>query len=448
MTKPGEHEQEQEHGPEHEHGQAPLRATLVAEADRIQIPPLPAGAIRRHGAARRARRRTLQTVAGSMAVLAIVSAAITIGPGWSSTPITSTNPPSPTSSSSRCKGTSTRLSWPTADGPAFPFNNMINSANTVAGLGFQSLETPTNPTASNQSTLFQYATPSGGNWLVNDTAASYPNTTAANSAYQQLIAADTCSQTTTSNPGGTETTTLLQSPRENAYTESLFMQYQSYVIDVDVEIVGAPRTPNEGRPTAAWLTTFADAQGAKLTHGQVPTIELPAGGWNPGSAPGYLEAQDLGTGWTAPNGMSGAAYGSALEIDDNCVGAGFTPLTLAKPSMDLLYWGSTPSGTQGDLTEGIYHLPAGTGPSGMSKIRAAIQAGCDDRKGTYIIPGAAQGIGNESFAYALSASPGVMIRIGDTIIYLTAPYEQSYTTADITWLTEVAQKAATRYNES
>lgn len=439
---PGDHEQDQERG------QAPLRATLVAEADRLQIPPLPARTIRRDGAARRARRRTLQTVTGSMAVLAIVSAAITVGPGWSSAPTTSGNPPFPFPRPSSGDCNSLRLSWPPADGPAFPFDNMINSANTVAGLGFQSLEAPTDPSAGNQSTLFQYATPSGGNWLVNDTAASYSNTTAAEHAYQDLIAADTCSQTTASNPGGTQAITLLQTPKENAYTESLFMQYQSYVIDVDVEIVGAPRTANEGLPTAAWLITFADAQGAKLTHGNVPTIQLPAGGWNPGSAPGYLEAQDLGTGWTAPNGMSGAAYGTTLEIDDNCVGAGFTPLTLAKPSMDLLYWGSTPSGTQGNLTEGIYQLPAGTGPSGMSKIRTAIQNGCDDRKGTYIIPGSAQGIGDESFAFSLAASPGVMIRIGDTIIYLTAPYEQSYTNADITWLAEVAHKAATRYNES
>ena len=81
----------------------PLRTRLLAEADQIQIPPLPARAIRQRGAAHRARRRSLQTVAGSMAVLVVATVAITVGPGWPGGAVGNQADPGDTSVSASCR---------------------------------------------------------------------------------------------------------------------------------------------------------------------------------------------------------------------------------------------------------------------------------------------------------------------------------------------------------
>ena len=68
----------------------------------------------------------------------------------------------------------------------------------------------------------------------------------------------------------------------------------------------------------------------------------------------------------------------------------------------------------GNLIEGIYYYPAGTGPEVMATVRTVLARGCGSSPRPESVPGVVQ-VGDDSLVYGIGPDRTILVRVGDTI---------------------------------
>jgi hypothetical protein len=178
-----------------------------------------------------------------------------------------------------------------------------------------------------------------------------------------------------------------------------------------------------------------------------------------GPARGFLQAADLGPGWTFDPVQSRNATGG-LQMDNGCA-PNKSMFGSGMPAGRTAYFqGRLPSGAAAAVDEAEYPLPKGTGASTMALAKAQAQGGCDPAPGVEFSKDAVaalpSGIGDDAFVQDDHGDGQVriVIRFGDTIVetFVTEPPTAATpkvpdlsSPVDKTWLTSVARQIAVRW---
>lgn len=161
------------------------------------------------------------------------------------------------------------------------------------------------------------------------------------------------------------------------------------------------------------------------------------------SASSYLLASDLGAGWTGPDGSS-APRTELIVAGSDCQNAGvYQPQVPVTPAPNKIYRNPDTGPQPNVALEAVYLFAPGTGPAVMTKVRAALKTGCG-QPGTIKLLTSPPTAADETIVYTSDGNTrNILVRSGDrvaSILLSTIPAGQEGTT----WITEVAQRMATR----